>query len=207
MIRRRLATLLAIAAGLLLLLERLTGLPALAPAAGLILESAIVVGAFALILGVLNLLGHHLARTVHRESGWAYSLLLIVSALVVAGWGLYPGSQGPAEPAVGWAFEFLLAPAEGTLLALGAVFLVSAAYRALRVRDLPSGIMAAAAVAVLTLQIPDLQLLWPGAAVVREWLFQVPFAAALRGLLMGTALGAVGLSMSVLIGAWRPYLD
>lgn len=207
MLKHRLATLLAVVLTLLLAAQPLLGLPQLEPPARLVLRWATIVGAFALILGVANLLGHHFRRILQREGGWLYSSLLVLSAVLVAGWGLYPGSKGAAEPAVRWAFEYLLAPAEGTLLALSAFFIVSAAYRSLRGHSAGMAAMTAGAVAVLVFQIPDVQLSWPPAAAAHQWLFDVPFAAGLRGLLLGVALGSLGLASSILLGAWRPYLD
>lgn len=207
MLAHRLAT--GLAAGLIafLTLERLaTGVGTSALAATL-LDWAVILAAFALLLGVLNLVGFHARRVARRQGPWSQSLLLLLAALAVAGWGLYPGSEGAAEPAVGWAFAYLISPAEASILALGAVFTVSAAYRALRVRTAAGGLMAASAALVLLLQLPDVQLLWPLAGELRSWLFQVPFAAALRGMLVSVALGSAGLAVSLLLGAWRPYLD
>lgn len=204
---RRLATVLAVGLTLFLATQHLLGLDAAGPLARLLLRWATVLGAFALLLGVANLLAHHLRRILRREDGWPYSVLLVFSALLVGGWGLHPGSAGPGEPAVGWAFRHVLAPAEGSILALGAFFVVSAAYRSLRVRSAATAAMTVGALAVLILQIPEVQVRWPPAQALQAWLLQVPVAAGLRGLAMGVALGSVGLAASILLGSWRPYLD
>src|SRR5438477_7013974 len=68
--------------------------------AGTLAQWVAVVVAFALLVGLTNLIRVHIVRVARRGEGWFYSLLLVGSALAVLVVGLVNG--GPGSEAVAW---------------------------------------------------------------------------------------------------------
>ena len=82
---------LVLVAGLALLLgiDRFVELTALRPVAITVYEWGVLLGAFALLLGVINVTWVHVRRIVAGDPGWLQSLLLIVAMVVVLATGLF----------------------------------------------------------------------------------------------------------------------
>src|SRR5690554_5043801 len=86
-----------------------------------LIDHGIIVAAFALLLGLLNVFLVHLGTVRRRAPGWQYSLVLVlvVLALLVLGG---PGTAGPNAPAVAFTFEYLLLPLQAAVFSLLAFF-------------------------------------------------------------------------------------
>lgn len=83
--RRLLAVLtssLVIGLGLVTLWGLFPGSPVASITAAL-LQMVVVIGAVAVLIGVLNLLGVHLRRIVKGDSGWPYSVVVLLAAVAV----------------------------------------------------------------------------------------------------------------------------
>jgi hypothetical protein len=179
-----------------------------------------ILAVFAFVLGGANLLKNHAARIVRRRRDWPYSIVTLVSFLVVLALGLAkiggePGVQGEvADPAsaFGWVFTAIYAPLMATLFSLLAFFVASAAYRAFRMRSQAATILLVAAFVVLLGRTPfgsmvgswlpePLAFLRPDALSL--WLMRVPNVAGQRAILIGIALGVVAVSVRLLLGLER----
>src|SRR5438876_2105715 len=100
---------------------------------GLLAQWAAVIIAFALLIGLTNLIRVHIGRVVQRSEGWLYSLLVVVSALAVLALGLISG--GPGADTVAWVFRWIYQPLGLAIFSLLAFFLTTAFFRALRMRS------------------------------------------------------------------------
>jgi hypothetical protein len=172
------------------------------------IDTAVIIGAFALLLGVFNVLRVHARKIRKRQTGGLYSFVLIVAMLVVLAVGLpsLPDEpSGPSQPIVQWIFENVQAPIQASLSALIAFFIVTAAYRLLRVRNLESALMLLVTLLVLVGQVTVG--LVPVLPELRDWILDVPAMAGVRGILLGVALGALLTGIRLLLGAERPYSD
>ncbi|MBI3741567.1 MAG: hypothetical protein HY257_07405 [Chloroflexi bacterium] len=164
-------------------------------------EWTILLTAFALLLGLFNLLHVHFLRVARRnEPNPGYSLVLLATALAVTGIGFWFGL--PSEPMT-WIFSNLYLPLQGAFFALVAFFLASAAYRALRANSFATFLMLAAALIVLIGQIPLTSI----ATQAKDWILSVPSEAGVRGLLLGVALGTLATGVRLLVGIDRPYSE
>ncbi|MBI4785660.1 MAG: hypothetical protein HY782_01250 [Chloroflexi bacterium] len=196
-----LATAIAIAVGLIVLLDFFLSHPLLDPLGAAFREWAIILTAFALILGLLNLLLVHLLRIVRRnEAGAGYSAIVLLTFGIVAVFGLWFGL--PSAPMT-WIFDNLYVPLQGAFFALVAFFIATAAYRALRARNIETTFMLIAALVVLLGQIPLVGAL----ADAREWILNVPSTAGVRGILLGVALGTIATGLRLIVGMDRPYSE
>jgi hypothetical protein len=207
-LKRMLPTAVAIAVGILILLGLLTRIELFDTIGTQLIDTAVIVAAFALFLGVINVLRVHARKIQQGRSGRIYSIILIVAMLIVLAIGLpsLPGqASGPSQPIIQWIFVNIQAPIQASLSALLVFFVITAAYRLLLVRNLESVVMLVVVILVLLGQ-TTLGLL-PVLPELKEWILDVPAMAGVRGILLGVALGTVLTGVRLLLGVERPYSD
>jgi hypothetical protein len=110
-----------------------------------------------------------------------------------------------------------------------AFFIVSAAYRAFRVRNFAATLLLFAACLVMVGNVPLGTDIWRGIARlihlavpsadftrlagfelfsrVKDWLMSTPQAAAARGIGIGLALGSMAMSLRIILGIERTYMS
>lgn len=202
-VRKWIPTSIAVITGLLTLAGYLFPQTLLGSYRDQLVEWAVIVGAFAVILGLLNVLSVHSKRVFNRRKGWVYSLILLLAAL--ATW-LPPVVQGPSQRMTQQVFDIIIAPVGASLAALLAFTLTLAAFRLLRSRRSPWSLLFIGVVALTLLGSTPIQgIEWLGE--VRAWLIGVPGMAGIRGLLLGVALGIVITGLRVLLTRDRPYSE
>lgn len=193
----------AIASGLLVLFGYFIPVTELLKIRVILVQWAVILGAVAIWVGVLNLLGVHFHKIHTRQKGGAYSILLIVSLFASLVLGSVVGTDSP--PLL-FFLEAIIIPAESTLMALLAVTLLYASARLLRHRvDVFSFIFLGVAVVVLLAAAPLPFGRIPLLGYVVSMLTQYFAAAGARGILIGVALGALTTGLRVLFGVDRPY--
>jgi hypothetical protein len=165
------------------------------------IDSAVIVVAFALLLGLVNVLIVHLRRIVRREEGWMYSIGLLAIAAVV----LVAGIPGPDSRLVRWIFDNVQLPLQAATFSLLAFFVATAAYRGFRLRRPESLAFMLAAIVVLLGQVPVGRYLSDLVPAAKDWLLAVPSTAGARGIIIGVALGTIATGVRVLMGLDRPY--
>ncbi|HOR01148.1 MAG TPA: hypothetical protein PLJ35_20220 [Anaerolineae bacterium] len=197
--RRVLPGLVALGAGVIILLDYLLEHPLLDMLGGYLLDGAVILGACALLLGLMNLLLVNERRIRRRERGWGASAVILVSALASLGLGLVAWQT----PAWAWFYRSVLFPLEAGAGALLAFAVAGAAVRTWRFGSVEGALLLVVGLVVLLGSLPlgGLQVLAP----LRDWIMAVPVLAAVRGILLGVALGVVATGLRVLVGVDRPY--
>jgi hypothetical protein len=207
-LKRTLPTATAIAVGLFVLAAVFVTNPLLDNLGSYFIDMAVIIAAFALFLGMINVLRVHARKLRERQSGWLYSLVLVASMLVVLAVGL-PAQRGQpvgaSQPLVKWIFEYIQAPIQASLSALLVFFVATAAFRLLRVRNIESAVMLIVVLFVLVGQVTVG--LVPILPDIKDWILDVPTMAGVRGILLGVALGALLTGIRLLLGIERPYSD
>jgi hypothetical protein len=207
-LKRMLPTAVAIAVGMLILLALFTPIELFDTIGTRLIDTAVIVAAFALFWGVINVLRVHARKIQKGESGRLYSIVLVVAMLIVLAIGL-PSSpdqpSGPSQPIIEWIFVNIQAPIQASLSALLVFFVITAAYRLLLIRNLESAVMLVVVILVLTGQAA--LGLFPVLPELKDWILDVPAMAGLRGILLGVALGAILTGLRLLLGVERPYSD
>lgn len=166
----------------------------------LLVEGAAFLAALALLMGVAHLALAHGRRAVRGEPQAGYSLVLVIAMLATFGLGVVlPGS---AELA--WVFDHLYTPLQATMTALLAFFVVSAAYRAFRLRHAEAVVLLITSLFMLLGQLAVSERLSPIIPALREWTLAIPVTAGVRGILLGTALGTLAATLRILTGIDRP---
>ena len=168
-----------------------------------------IVGGFALVLGVTSLFHQHAAKIRLKEEGWGYSLVLYAGMLGTIAVGLWANGKESIEGAAtafGWVYSYMLVPLQGTMFAILAFFIASAAYRSFRARSREAAVLLIAAVIVMMGRVPLGEYLIPLSGDVSQWILNVLNASVRRAILIGVSLGAVALSFKIIFGIERSYL-
>ena len=192
----------AIVAGVVVLVGYFT--PWLAGTRALFLQWAVILAAFALLIGVVNLLAVHLNKMGKSKKGGIYSLALWVAFFITVGVVALDGPDGSKSV---FLFNNIQIPVEASLLTLLVVTLAVASIRLLRRKaGLFTYIFIGTAFLVLLGTAPlygigEVSFLYQ----VRTWIVGVLSVAGARGVLLGVALGTVATGIRVLMGVDRPY--
>ncbi len=193
--------LLALLSCLVLVIVDRTGLiPPLRALTTLLYSWTILLSAFALLLGVVNVLLVHVRRIQSGQVGWPYSLALVATlvAVFVAGL-LHP--DGVRGPMLEWVFDSLIAPGQAMLLALTAFFMAAAAFRWLRIGRVGGVWMLAGALLILLVQMPAANsVLSPLWVKLANWTLTVPITAIMRGAILGSGLALLIAGVRFLLG-------
>jgi hypothetical protein len=199
------STAIAIASGVMVLLGYFFAVPALVNVRIELVNWAVILAAFAIFVGVVNLLAVHGNKVRKKEKGGFYSFILVISLFSTLILGL---ALRPEHEIVAGLFNSVQLPVEASLMAVLAVTLTYASIRLLRRRlNLVGVVFLVTALLILfgTAPLPffgDIPIL---SDLVRPFLTQVLAAGGARGLLIGVALGTLTIGLRILFGAERPY--
>lgn len=159
------------------------------------IEWAIIVAAFAFLLGLWNVGRVHVNKALHEGKSRIQSLVLLIAAfltLVLTFSSLMPNSSQAVRSASSAIFNYFISPVGAALAALIVVTLTLAAFRMLQVRrDWRAVVFVAVAIFVLTTSIPLANVDWTLFSSLRAVVVDVFAMAGMRGLLLGVVLGTV----------------
>lgn len=176
-----------------------------------------VVGAVALVLGIVSLLSLHFSKISRRQPGYGYSYILVVFFFMMAASGFLPASVnlgsflGTGDRVEGSFFlnlyNFVLSPVQSSMFALLAFFIASAAFRAFRARSVIATLLLLTAVIVMLGRVPiGPFVLGDWISDLADWVMAVPNAAAKRAIIVGVGLGILSLSLKMVLGIERAWL-
>jgi len=203
LIKQWFPVLIATVTGLVVLAGYLVPSPPLIFYRDRLVEWAVIVAAFAFILGLFNILRVHGGRAIRLRQGWPYSLVLLLAALVA--W-VPPVLYGPSGTLTQQMLDYVISPLGASLAALLVFTLALAAFRLLRARRSVEVVLFILIVAVVLLgNAPFIGL--ERLADVRDWIINVPGMAGVRGLLLGVALGTVITALRVFVAIDRPHSE
>lgn len=185
--------------------------------AGDVQQWALIVVAFAYVLGGLNILGIHLKKIARRQPDWGYSavtvaalgVVLVLGCLIPEAWG---GGKRPGSFVI-WIYDATYVPLQATVFSLLAFYIASASFRAFRIRNWQAASLAITAVVVMLGAVPLttslLDRVVPGAGgeltYVRSWIMESLQNAGKRAILIGVALGSIATGIKIILGIERPY--
>ena len=202
--RREIPLVLTIVFGWFMVAEFFVPVPWVSVVGSELQQWIIIVAAAAVVLGVANVGRIHLRKVSRREKDWIYSVPLLFGLALMGGIGLVFGIRP------GGLFDFLYlnsyVPMQGTMFALLAFFIASAAYRAFRIRSFEAALLAITAVVVMIGRVPIGHAMSPQLPEVSEWIMNFPNLAAKRAILIGAALGAISTGLKIILGLERSVL-
>ncbi|MDZ4829617.1 MAG: hypothetical protein SGJ09_05385 [Phycisphaerae bacterium] len=203
--------------------------PWIEPAGETALEWFAILAAVAFVLGGGSLLKAQLEAISARRPGWGYAAVTLVSFFVMLFVGLGKVGVRPAEQypthrwsgdaeatfgALGWLYAYVFSPLTGTMFALLAFYVASAAFRAFRAKNVEATLLLGTAFVVLLARTAVARLtdaLPPSLSFLKldyllSWLMQYISTAGSRAVVIGIALGIAATSLRILLGIDRPYL-
>jgi len=179
----------------------------LSDARGTVDDLLVVVGAFAVGLGLIGLAQLHGRRLLALQKGWPESTAFFLAAGAMASFTVYarlhPDAGTWGTRGYDLLFYGLLQPLGSSMFSLLAAYLVSAAYRAFRVRTFEGGLLAASATLIMLGQVPVgnwlTQHLPPYLQIpkVMAWVLFVNNTAVVRAVNFGIFVGALATAMRV----------
>ena len=201
--RAPVATAVAIGIGLIILGGYFIPFPLLTALQSTLLGWAVIVGAFAGLVAITNLVLNHWRKATSKTHRDLYSLIALAGFLATLGAGLW---YGPSDPLIRQVVQSVLVPVEASLMAALAIALGYASLRLLRLRrDGMSILFVLSAVVFLIISSGFLAgVNIPLVQDIAAFIDRLPIAGA-RGILLGIALGSLTTGLRVLMGADRPY--
>ena len=169
-----------------------------------LIDWTIIIGIFALALGIWSLIrvSLHKIRTKQPDHLYSYVTLGGLFAMIIFGFSAFGGLESYMFRHF---FEFIMIPIQSTMFSLLAFFIASAAYRAFRARSVLSTVLLLAAFVLMARVIP-MGPISEGVTVLSNWVLLIPNLAAKRAIWIGVGLGIVATSLKVVLGIERSYL-
>lgn len=186
--RRSLPAATVVVVGLLLLVNFIVINPLLGGVAEAVLLLVVLLAAGAAVLGGVTLALRHASDLLRSRGDRAGSAILLAGMVAVLGAGLYPGSQGAADPAARWLVAALLAPLLASLFAMLFVFLLSSMRRGMLLRSRQMTVVLTSTALVVVLLLPLGGRVGELLAMAATWAMDVPIGGVFRGLLIGVAV-------------------
>lgn len=181
-----------------------------------------IVQAFAIWLGVLNLLKVSLEKMYRKTEGWPYSYLIIASLIGTVIVGFYSGFGGiNATPQYSysdtgtgfdWIYRNIYAALTSTMFSMLAFFVGSASYRAFRARNFHATLLLLSGFLVMGGRVPLLDRVSafftdiPIFSNIANWIMNYPNSAGQRAILIGIALGITSSSLRIILGIERAHV-
>jgi uncharacterized membrane protein YidH (DUF202 family) len=164
----------------------------------------IIVGVFAIVLGILSLVTVNLEKIRRKSQGYRHAWVLLAGLvfMVVAGIGTGTGQDGLF---LRLGYNAILNPITATMFALLAFYIASAAYRAFRARSVLATILLLSAIIVMLGRVPAGEVI-PGIPGLTDWLINVPNMAAKRAITIGLGLGGSATALKIVLGIEAPHL-
>jgi hypothetical protein len=191
--------------GIVVLIGYFVKIPILFTLRELFLEWAVILTALAVFVGIINLISVHWQKISNEETGWIYSVILILSFIMTT---FVIGFFGPSSSWSLWIFNHIQIPVETSLLAILAIILIVAIARMITERFTVFNLIFVITVLVIligTISIPYID--FSELSVIKSWIVTVWATAGARGLLLGIALGTIATGLRILVGKDRPYSE
>jgi hypothetical protein len=176
----------------------------------------LIIAAFAIILGIGNLILTNVMKIKKKRADWPFSFITLAGLAVMASAGIYNDAEGGLFDHM---FYFIYTPLSATMFALLAFFVASASYRAFRARTKEATVLLIAAFLVMMGRVPLGDMLYAKLffwlpqswdflkpSSISDWIMNFPNLAGQRAILIGAALGVVSASLRLITGLERTYL-
>ncbi len=162
-----------------------------------------IIAAFALAIGGVNMVRFHGEKVKNKKVDWPYSCIFLVSFLAYFILGV---SKSPSSSQYMYIWQNLYQPASSTMYSFTLFYMTSACWRAFRIRNWQAAVMMLVGSVVLLGQVGLGAALSPAIPLISDWIVANPNAAAIRAITIGGSLGMVMMSARVILGLERTYM-
>ena len=164
----------------------------------------IILTAFALGFGAVNLFYFHSKHISRRTPDqWQFSLWLLIVIVVFTVTGV---AMGPTSDSYSWLYNASYFALSATVYSSLGFYMTSGLYRALRFKNIESGIFLVVGLIVLAKNAPALAVYYPVLGTWVSFISDVLTTSAQRGIMIGGALGAISLGIRTMTGRETGFL-
>lgn len=172
---------------------------------------SVVIGAWTVGLGVINLLQVHGKRLVKGQKDWFNSLAFFVTMIVMTVINILQQAHPNAinKNLNTLLFDGALQSLDATMFSIIAFYIVSAAYRAFRVRSVEATLLLCTAIVVMLGQIAVgyMMTAWlphnMHVEVIRDWILTKANTPAIRAVSFGLGIGGLAVALRIWLGLER----
>ncbi len=177
--------------------------PGAAKLVGSVRTMALVIAAFALGVGAISLFTLHGKKIASGHQDAPYSLVLLCGMVFTVLAGLVFGTT--SSDTYKFIFNRILTTCDSGFFSMLCFYIVSAAYRAFRARNIDAAVFLISGTLVMLGNVPVGAAIWSKFPSIGTWIMTVPNTAAMRGILLGAALGFMATSLRIIIGLERSH--
>jgi len=162
-----------------------------------------IVGSFAVGIGVINLVAVHGQQITKKGPAWINSAGFFTGLILMLLFGFGQDVFPVFKTGFNFLFQYMVVPLGATIFSLLAFYIVSAAYRAFKIKTTDAMLMTLTAFIVILGQVPFGNLIsqsWPHFLqfpCLSAWIMNNLNSAASRGVLFGSAVGALAISLRI----------
>jgi len=203
-VRRTIPLIITFLVGMLMIFQWFFNITIIDNLATSIQQWGIVVAAFAMGLGSVNIIILNVKRIQKREGTvWLYAIWLLVVFFTFSIVGIGYGNTSSQYTHL---FNTILQPLSGTMYPATLFFLCSAIYRTFRIRSGPSLLFVVTGGIILLGNAPVIGVMFPPILILKAWIMDVELTAAYRAILLGIGLGTIMLGFRFLFGLEQTHL-
>ena len=164
----------------------------------------IILTAFTLGFGAVNLFILHTRHISRRTKGqWPFSLWMLIVIVLFTVVGV---STGATSGQYTWLYNSSYFALSATVYSSLGFYMTSGIYRALRAKNVESGLLLIVGIIALAKNAPAVAAGLPIIVPWEAWISAVPTTSAQRGIMIGAALGALALGIRTMIGRETGFL-
>jgi hypothetical protein len=167
---------------------------------------AVTIAAFTTGIGALAT-SYYQYRHVSRrtENQWMYSVIFFVFLILTLITG-FVDFWNLANPIFSFLTSKVMGPLGAGMYSSLGFWILSAGYRAIRIRTIESTFLMLAAVLVMLGNAPVGAVIWSGFPTIGSWILDVPANAGVRAVLIGAGIAGIMLAVRIIGGYERNYL-
>jgi len=162
-------------------------------------EWIVVMSACMLGMGAYNISAFNIKRVKNKRSGWPYSIVLLASFVFMILVGVIDQFD-IKRPEFFFYQNAIITPANSVLWGMQMLYIVSAAFRSFRPRNLDSAALLFGAVFALFYTAPISDSIHPALPKIGEFLFTFSGVTGMRALLIGVAVGVAAVAVRIIMG-------
>jgi hypothetical protein len=203
-VRRTIPLIITFIVGMLMIGEWFFNVASIDQVAESVRQWGVLVSAFAMGLGSVNIVIRNLRRIEKREgTDWLYAIWLLIVFFGFVGIGV---GMGSASSQYQYIYNTILQPLSGTMYPATLFFLCSAIYRTFRIRSYQALLFVATGAVILVANAPVVGATFPILVTTKAWIMDVELTAAYRAILIGIGLGTIMLGFRVIFGLEQTHL-
>ena len=192
-------------ASLTVLADYFSGIKEIANITNTLATWIVIIIAFSLTVALIRLAYSRGRKLIAREpKEWPFHALFLTVLFVQLSIGLAFGINNYFYSNI---WNSIQLSATSAMVATTALLLTSSAYRVFRARNREAMILMLGAILVMIGQTTLGALIWNGFPAIRNWVWDYPAAASMRGIAMVTAIGLVALSLRMIVGISKPLAE